>query len=575
MIRKKVRGTEALLLSLIAEGTDTIFGYPGGTIMPFYDDLYHYSGQINHILVRHEQGAVHAAEGYARSTGKAGVCIATAGPGATNFVTGIADAMLDSTPLICITAQVNADKLGTNFFQEADTIGITLPITKWSYQITGADEIPQVMAKAFYIARSGRPGPVVISVAKNAQVETTDFAYDQAELLKDLVSKDKRAAADGASEEEIARAASAINAAERPLIIAGQGVTISGAENELAELARRGNIPVATTLLGISCIPSADPLYVGKVGMHGNIAPNKMTQEADLIIAAGMRFSDRVTGETHGYAPKARIIHIEIDRAEVNKNIRADLPLIGDAKNILARLNRAGIESRPREEWFGFARKEAEAEYERIIAPELSGGGKRIRMGQVIDRITKAACDEAIIVTDVGQNQMFAARYAKFKNKRSWITSGGLGTMGFGLPAAIGAKTGNPDRNVVAILGDGGFQMNIQELGTVMQSGIGVKIVLLNNTYLGMVRQWQELFFGKRYSFTHLDNPDFQQILAAYRIPARKVTDPQELEEAVSWLFSTDGPAFLEAAVLEEENVFPMIPAGATLDDMIYDKYDK
>lgn len=575
MIRKKVRGTEALLLSLIAEGTDTIFGYPGGTIMPFYDDLYHYSDQINHILVRHEQGAVHAAEGYARSTGKAGVCIATAGPGATNFVTGIADAMLDSTPLICITAQVNADKLGTNFFQEADTIGITLPITKWSYQITGADEIPQVMAKAFYIARSGRPGPVVISVAKNAQVETTDFAYDQVELLKDLVSKDKRAAADGASEEDIARAASAINAAERPLIIAGQGVTISGAENELAELARRGNIPVATTLLGISCIPSADPLYVGKVGMHGNIAPNKMTQEADLIIAAGMRFSDRVTGETHGYAPKARIIHIEIDRAEVNKNIRADLPLIGDAKNILARLNRAGIESRPREEWFGFARKEAEAEYERIIAPELSGGGKRIRMGQVIDRITKAACDEAIIVTDVGQNQMFAARYARFKNKRSWITSGGLGTMGFGLPAAIGAKTGNPDRNVVAILGDGGFQMNIQELGTVMQSGIGVKIVLLNNTYLGMVRQWQELFFGKRYSFTHLDNPDFQQILAAYRIPARKVTDPQELEEAVSWLFSTDGPAFLEAAVLEEENVFPMIPAGATLDDMIYDKYDK
>lgn len=575
MIRKKVRGTEALLLSLIAEGTDTIFGYPGGTIMPFYDDLYHYSDQINHILVRHEQGAVHAAEGYARSTGKAGVCIATAGPGATNFVTGIADAMLDSTPLICITAQVNADKLGTNFFQEADTIGITLPITKWSYQITGADEIPQVMAKAFYIARSGRPGPVVISVAKNAQVETTDFAYDQAELLKDLVSKDKRAAADGASEEEIARAASAINAAERPLIIAGQGVTISGAENELAELARRGNIPVATTLLGISCIPSADPLYVGKVGMHGNIAPNKMTQEADLIIAAGMRFSDRVTGETHGYAPKARIIHIEIDRAEVNKNIRADLPLIGDAKNILARLNRAGIESRPREEWFGFARKEAEAEYERIIGPELSGGGKRIRMGQVIDRITKAACDEAIIVTDVGQNQMFAARYARFKNKRSWITSGGLGTMGFGLPAAIGAKTGNPDRNVVAILGDGGFQMNIQELGTVMQSGIGVKIVLLNNTYLGMVRQWQELFFGKRYSFTHLDNPDFQQILAAYRIPARKVTDPQELEEAVSWLFATDGPAFLEAAVLEEENVFPMIPAGATLDDIIYDKYDK
>lgn len=575
MIRKKVRGTEALLLSLIAEGTDTIFGYPGGTIMPFYDDLYHYSDQINHILVRHEQGAVHAAEGYARSTGKAGVCIATAGPGATNFVTGIADAMLDSTPLICITAQVNADKLGTNFFQEADTIGITLPITKWSYQITGADEIPQVMAKAFYIARSGRPGPVVISVAKNAQVETTDFAYDQAELLKDLVSKDKRAAADGASEEDIARAASAINAAEKPLIIAGQGVTISGAENELAELARRGNIPVATTLLGISCIPSADPLYIGKVGMHGNIAPNKMTQEADLIIAAGMRFSDRVTGETHGYAPKARIIHIEIDRAEVNKNIRADLPLIGDAKNILARLNRAGIESRPREEWFGFARKEAEAEYERIIGPELSGGGKRIRMGQVIDRITKAACDEAIIVTDVGQNQMFAARYARFKNKRSWITSGGLGTMGFGLPAAIGAKTGNPDRNVVAILGDGGFQMNIQELGTVMQSGIGVKIVLLNNTYLGMVRQWQELFFGKRYSFTHLDNPDFQQILAAYRIPARKVTDPQELEEAVSWLFSTDGPAFLEAAVLEEENVFPMIPAGATLDDMIYDKYDK
>ena len=563
METKTLRGTTALLQSLMAEGVDTIFGYPGGTIMPLYDDLYNYTDKINHILVRHEQGAVHAAEGYARSTGKVGVCMATAGLGATNFVTGIADAMMDSTPVVCITAQVNADKLGTNFFQEADMISITLPITKWSYQVTKASEIPETIAKAFYIAKSGKPGPVVISLTKNAQVEMTEFNYNKEELIKEIKINESDVKC-----EDLDEAAQLLNNAKRPLIIAGHGVAIANADETLRELCEKGNIPVAATLMGVSVMNSYHPNYIGAVGMHGNIAPNRMTQEADVIMAVGMRFSDRVTGEIKGYAPKAKIIHVEIDRSEINKNVRAHLPLRGDAGKILEELNKR-IKFVERKEWFDFAHELMAEEDKRIFNPKLNST-EEILMGQVVAKITEATGGEAIVVTDVGQNQMFSARYSKFRQHKSFITSGGLGTMGFGLPAAIGAKVGNPNRQVIAILGDGGFQMNIQELGTIMQSGIDVKIVLLNNSFLGMVRQWQELFFNRRYSFTHLDNPDFQQLVSSYRIATAKISRPSEIEESVKQMLESDGAYFLEVQVKEEENVFPMIPAGATLDEMIF-----
>ncbi|MBQ5803607.1 MAG: biosynthetic-type acetolactate synthase large subunit [Bacteroidales bacterium] len=563
METKRLRGTTALLQSLMAEGVDTIFGYPGGTIMPLYDDLYNYTDKINHILVRHEQGAVHAAEGYARSTGKVGVCMATAGPGATNFVTGIADAMMDSTPVVCITAQVNADKLGTNFFQEADMISITLPITKWSYQVTKASEIPETIAKAFYIAKSGKPGPVVISLTKNAQVEMSEFNYNKEELIKEIKINESDVKC-----EDLDAAAELLNNAKKPLIIAGHGVTIADADETLRELCEKGNIPVAATLMGISVMNSYHPNYIGAVGMHGNIAPNRMSQEADVIMAVGMRFSDRVTGEIKGYAPKAKIIHVEIDRSEINKNVRAHLPLRGDAGKILEELNKR-IKFVERKEWFDFAHELMAEEDKRIFNPKLNST-EEILMGQVVAKITEFTKGQAIIVTDVGQNQMFSARYSKFRQHKSFITSGGLGTMGFGLPAAIGAKVGNPNRQVIAILGDGGFQMNIQELGTIMQSGIDVKIVLLNNSFLGMVRQWQELFFNRRYSFTHLDNPDFQQLVSSYKITAAKISKPSEIEESVKQMLESDGAYFLEVQVKEEENVFPMIPAGATLDEMMY-----
>ncbi len=563
METKTLRGTTALLQSLMAEGVDTIFGYPGGTIMPLYDDLYNYTDKINHILVRHEQGAVHAAEGYARSTGKVGVCMATAGPGATNFVTGIADAMMDSTPVVCITAQVNADKLGTNFFQEADMISITLPITKWSYQVTKASEIPETIARAFYIAKSGKPGPVVISLTKNAQVEMMEFNYNKEELIKEIKINES-----DVKDEDLDEAAQLLNNAKRPLIIAGHGVAIANADETLRELCEKGNIPVAATLMGVSVMNSYHPNYIGAVGMHGNIAPNRMTQEADVIMAVGMRFSDRVTGEIKGYAPKAKIIHIEIDRSEINKNVKAHLPLRGDAGKILEELNKR-IKFVERKEWFDFAHELMAEEDKRIFNPKLNST-EEILMGQVVAKITEFTKGQAIIVTDVGQNQMFSARYSKFRQHKSFITSGGLGTMGFGLPAAIGAKVGNPHRQVIAILGDGGFQMNIQELGTIMQSGIDVKIVLLNNSFLGMVRQWQELFFNRRYSFTHLDNPDFQQLVSSYRIATAKISRPSEIEESVKQMLESDGAYFLEVQVKEEENVFPMIPAGATLDEMIF-----
>ncbi len=562
---KMVKGAEAFILSLINEGVDTIFGYPGGTIMPIYDELYSYSKEINHILVRHEQGAVHAAQGYARSSGKVGVCMATAGPGATNFVTGIADAMMDSTPIVCVTAQVNADKLGSNFFQEADMIGITLPITKWSFQITDATQIPRIMAKAFKIATEGRPGPVVISVAKNAQVGMVD-----ANSILPKTEEDIHKAPELTTEaiESLTVTAELLNKAKRPLIIAGHGVMISEAEESLKAVFENGNIPVSTTRLGLSSIDTDNKLYYGNVGMHGHLAPNKMTQEADVILAVGMRFSDRVTGETDGYAPKAKIIHIDIDRAEINKNVQTNIAIIADADKALSFLAKE-VKFKERAEWFAYADGVVEYENKTIKDNELADNTIEIKMAKISEAICKIGKNEQLIVTDVGQNQMFAARYGMFSKNRSWITSGGLGTMGYGLPAAIGAKVGQPERDVVLVTGDGGFQMNIQELGTILQSNIKVKIVLYNNSFLGMVRQWQELFFDKRYAFTPLANPDFMQVAAAYGIKAERISSPSQIDDAVKRMYEWDGAYILEAVVENEENVFPMVPAGATLSQII------
>lgn len=559
-------GAEALLNTFLDEGTDTIFGYPGGAIMPVYDKLYDYTDRLNHILVRHEQGAVHAAEGYARTTGKVGVCLATAGPGATNFVTGIADAMMDSTPMVCVTAQVNAEKLGTNFFQEADMIGITIPITKWSYQIASADEIPSVMAQAFHIAKSGRPGPVLVSITRTAQVQEMDYCYNREEAVAslDFCSFSKPEGYD-AKVDEIAQL---LNNAKQPLIIAGHGVILSGGCKELKECADKGNIPVAATLLGLGAIDQSDSNYVGMVGMHGNVAPNVMTQNADVLLAVGMRFSDRVTGEVRGYAPKAKIVHVDIDLAEFDKNIKADIAFQSDARMFLETLCDK-LEYRERESWFALHKQKSSFEFENVMKPQLESSS--LTMAQVVDAVNRNGSRRKILVTDVGQNQMFAARYAKLEGNMGWATSGGLGTMGYGLPAAIGAKAGNPDCDVVLFSGDGGFQMNIQEFGTILQSGLQVKMVLMNNSYLGMVRQWQELFYDRRYSFTHLANPDFQMLAAAYGIKSVKVTTPGELDAAVKQMMEHDGPFLLEAAMIEQENVFPMIPAGKTLNDIIFD----
>ncbi|MBR1949524.1 MAG: biosynthetic-type acetolactate synthase large subunit [Bacteroidales bacterium] len=566
METRRMTGAEALLNTFLDEGTDTIFGYPGGAIMPVYDKLYDYTDRLNHILVRHEQGAVHAAEGYARTTGKVGVCLATAGPGATNFVTGIADAMMDSTPLVCVTAQVNADKLGTNFFQEADMIGITIPITKWSYQIASADEIPSVMAQAFHIAKSGRPGPVLVSITRTAQVQEMDYCYNREEAVAslDFCSFSKPEGYD-AKVDEIAQL---LNNAKQPLIIAGHGVILSGGCKELKECADKGNIPVAATLLGLGAIDQSDSNYVGMVGMHGNVAPNVMTQNADVLLAVGMRFSDRVTGEVRGYAPKAKIVHVDIDLAEFDKNIKADIAFQSDARMFLETLCDK-LEYRERESWFALHKQKSSFEFENVMKPQLESSS--LTMAQVVDAVNRNGNRRKILVTDVGQNQMFAARYAKLEGNMGWATSGGLGTMGYGLPAAIGAKAGNPDCDVVLFSGDGGFQMNIQEFGTILQSGLQVKMVLMNNSYLGMVRQWQELFYDRRYSFTHLANPDFQMLAAAYGIKSVKVTTPGELDAAVKQMMEHDGPFLLEAAMIEQENVFPMIPAGKTLNDIIFD----
>lgn len=572
--KQNITGAEALLSSLINQGVDTIFGYPGGSITPVYDRLQDYP-ELRHLLTRHEQGAVHAAQGYARVSNKTGVCMATSGPGATNLLTGIADAMLDSTPIVCISAQVPSSALGTDFFQEADMINMTVPITKWNYQITKFEEMVPTLAKAFYIAGAGRPGPVYIEVTKDALLARGDYKW---EPCKGIRSYNPVPAIDP---DAVRDALALINEAERPLILVGNGVKISGAEQAVMRLAETGNIPVASTLMGLSCVPSGHPLYIGMVGMHGNVAGNLMTQEADLLIAIGMRFSDRVTGNLKTYAPKAKVIHIEIDPVEVNKNVRTDLPIVADAgEAVEAILNAGTVVGKARKEWFELAGKHAKAELDKVIGRQLHPDREELTMGEAIAAVAQESDGEAVIVTDVGQHQMMAARYSTYKHTRSLITSGGLGTMGYGLPAAIGAKVALDEeaeragngrgRDVVVFLGDGGFQMTMQELGTMIHWGIPVKVVVLNNSFLGMVRQWQQLFMEKRYNATELVNPDFVKIAEAYGIPAQRVTKRFELQEAVQTMLSTDGPCFLEVIVGKEDNVFPMVPGGASLDDLLY-----
>jgi len=556
-----ISGAEAIIHCLLEEGVDLIFGYPGGAIMPFYDELYKFQKELIHVLTRHEQGAAHAAQGYARVNGKVGVCVATSGPGATNLVTGIADAQIDSTPLVCITGQVTRELLGSDAFQETDIVGISTPITKWNYQITRAEEIPEVMAKAFYIARSGRPGPVLVDITKNAQFEKFDFSYEACKAVRSYIPKPV------ASQDALEKAAAIINGSKKPLIVVGQGVVISEAEQEFIEMIDKTGIPTAWTILGKSAINSDHPLNVGMVGMHGNYAPNVLTNECDVLLAVGMRFDDRVTGDLNTYAKQAKIIHFDIDKAEINKNVKADVALVGDAKetivNLLPYLNQTS-----HKEWMKVFKEKKAIEQEQVIDHVMNPIDKALTMAEVIATINELTNKEAVMVTDVGQHQMMTCRYAESTTKRSNITSGGLGTMGFGLPASIGAKLGAEDREVISIMGDGGFQMNLQELGTIFQSKVGVKIVILNNDHLGMVRQWQELFFDRRYASTVMVNPDFVRIAQGFDIPSRCVSDRSKLNEAVQEMIATDGPYLLEVKVTKEENVFPMIPSGSSVSDI-------
>ncbi len=558
----KMTGSQAVMESFVREGIDLIFGYPGGAIMPVYDALYSYREKINHILVRHEQGAVHAAQGYARASGRVGVCLVTSGPAATNAVTGIADAMIDSTPVVVISGQVGSPLLGSDAFQEVDVVGVTQPVTKWNYQITRADEIPWAIARAFYIARTGRPGPVLLDITKDAQFGSLDYSYRPVTSVR---SYTPYPSVDPGLVEEAARL---INLSSRPMALVGQGVVLAGAEKELIEFLEKTGIPAAQTLLGLSAIPSRHPLNVGGLGMHGNYGPNVMVNQSDLVIAIGMRFDDRVTADPKRYATSARVIHMEIDPAEINKIIHADVPLLGNVKESLPMLT-AKVSRNDHSKWLEEFRACERVEYKRLVEREINPDKPEITMSEVVARVSEAYDDDAIMVTDVGQHQMIAWRYFKFRQSRSVITSGGLGTMGFGLPAAIGAKLAMPDRPVCLFVGDGGFQMTIQELGTIYQSEVPVKIVLLNNNFLGMVRQWQELFFDHRYAHTSLINPDFQTIAKGYHVPAVKVTRREDLDKAVKKMVSADGPFLLEVAVEKEGNVFPMVPAGASVDEII------
>ena len=564
MEKEIISGGEALMRSLLKEGVDTVFGYPGGSIMPVFDAMYDHRDDFRQVLVRHEQGAVHAAQGYARSSGKVGLCIVTSGPGATNTLTGISDAMLDSTPVVVIAGQVGTTVLGTDAFQEIDFVGITQPITKWSYQIRRPEDVAWAVARAFYIAGTGRPGPVVLDFTKNAQVATVEYEPAYVDSVRSYIPYP------APSQEAVEAAARLINASSRPFMLVGQGVELGNAQEELKAFIEKSGIPAARTLLGLSALPSDHPLCVGMLGMHGNYGPNVNTNNCDLLIAVGMRFSDRVTGNINTYAKQAKVIHIDIDNAEIKKNVNVDVPIVGDCKEVLPMLT-ALVERGNHEEWVRSFHTYNAIEREKVTEAALNPKEGPLLMGEVARKVSEATANSAILVTDVGQNQMMSARYFKYTLPRSILTSGGLGTMGYGLPAAIGAKIAMPHRTVCLFTGDGGMQMNIQELGTIMEQGVAVKMILLNNNYLGNVRQWQELFFNHRYSWTPMLNPDYSLIAQGYGIASRLVVEREELDDAIKEMIECDGPFLLHVAVKEEANVMPMTPPGATVSEMIFE----
>lgn len=561
-MKERISGAEAMMRSLEHQGVKTMFGYPGGSIMPTFDALYDHRDTLNHILVRHEQGAAHAAQGFARVSGEVGVCLVTSGPGATNTITGIADAMIDSTPIVVIAGQTPTSMLGTDAFQEVDLVGITQPISKWSYQIRRAEDVAWAVARAFYIAKSGRPGPVVLDFTKNAQVEMVDYEPVDLDFIRsyDPIPDTDRV--------ELQHAADLINASQKPFVLVGQGVELGNAQMELKAFLEKADIPCGRTLLGLSAIPSEHPLNKGMLGMHGNLGPNVKTNECDVLIAVGMRFDDRVTGNLETYAKQAKIIHMDIDPSEINKNVKVDVAVLGDCKETLAELTKL-VRKNKHTDWIESFCEYEQKEFEHVIEKEVYPKEGPLNMGEVVRAVSEATRHEAVLVTDVGQNQMMAARYFKYTKDRSIITSGGLGTMGFGVPAAIGATFGRPDRTVCVFMGDGGLQMNLQELGTIMEQKAPVKMILMNNNYLGNVRQWQAMFFGHRYSFTPMLNPDYMKIAEAYEIPCRRVMSREDLQDAIHEMLSTDGPFLLEACVIEEGNVMPMTPPGGTVNQML------
>jgi len=557
-----ITGSDALLRSLLNEGVDTIFGYPGGSVIPVYDRLYDYKDKIRHILVRHEQGATHAAQGYARVSGKVGVALVTSGPGATNTLTGIADALMDSTPIVVITGQVASPLLGTDAFQEIDVLGITQPITKWTYQIRKAEDVAWAVSRAFYIASTGRPGPVVLDFTKDAQIGSVDYKYEKIHFIRSYQPEPE------IRQDRIIEAAKLINVAKKPFCLIGQGVILGHAEKELMEFLQKNDIPAGATTLGLSAVPSDFPQFKGMLGMHGNVGPNRKTNECDVLIAVGMRFDDRVTGDLNHYAKQAKVIHLDIDNSEIGKNVKVEVKVLGNAKKTLPAITQL-LEERKRTKWNAEFEPDMKEETEKVINPELHPKTPYLKMGEVVNKVSEAVHGDAVLVTDVGQNQMMGVRYFKFKRTRSVVTSGGLGTMGFGLPAAIGAKVGAPDRTVCFFTGDGGLQMTIQEMGTIMQEHLNVKIILLDNTVLGMVRQWQDLFFHQRYSFTDLANPKFTEIAKAYGFGTREVSKREELDEAIKEMLDYDGPFLLIADVEKSDMVYPMIPAGKPVTNIL------
>jgi acetolactate synthase-1/2/3 large subunit len=557
----EIRGAEAVMRCLVEEKVDTIFGYPGGAIMPIYDALYDFRESVHHVLVRHEQGAIHAAQGYARTSGKVGVCFATSGPGATNLITGLADAMIDSTPVVCVTGQVASHLLGTDAFQETDVIGISMPVTKWNVQVTQAEDIAPAMAKAFYIARTGRPGPVLVDITKDAQFGMVDFTYEPCTKIRSYQPTPT------VDTNALKAAADLLNSAQKPYLLVGQGIYLSNAEKEVVAFAEKAGIPVASTLLGLGSFPSDHPLYVGYLGMHGNYAPNVLTNECDVLLAVGMRFDDRVTGNVSRYAKQARVIHIDIDKAELNKIVKAEVAVHADAKEALTLLTEL-VDEKTYPLWLQQFRDLESVERNEVVNEAIHPTGDQLKMAEVVNMLSQKTDGKAIVVTDVGQHQMITSRYYKYNGKRNNVTSGGLGTMGFGLPAAIGAKLGNPAQTVVAIIGDGGFQMTIQELGTILQSKVDVKILILNNNFLGMVRQWQQLFFDRRYSFTEIVNPDFTAIAKGYSIEAVKITERKDVSQALDDMLNSTGAYLLEVVVEQEENVFPMVETGASVSEI-------